>query len=364
MLDMKDSKEVLDGRVQINAVSDEALQAMVDFIYTEKIEIEDTEVIQDLLVLSNKYILDTLAEKMIPKFIENIDADNCIDAYFFGFLHEYESLKLAAFHTILSTRNKSGTEEKLDTFSKSYPKESENLKNKIKSFNSDEFGFNYFSKKQLGYKNCVEAFFFGLTECDDHDLVTRAKIVIAHNWKKIQTEESRLKLISEIRPKYYHEVLKKEFDEKFREYHFKPNEFDKDALQHPMICIIKGRLGNERNDYISRASRIRTELELLRRIKNSKHVMKVSPELGDIIGVETATIGELERLFKTYLEKNNIGERKRNNFLGAGIMSFKINEDKLDELWPVWGFAPDDKLAKHLLILSDSEMAHFGPDSS
>ena len=131
-----------------------------------------------------------------------------------------------------------------------------------------------------------------------------------------------------------------------------------------MICIIKGRLGNERNDYISRASRIRTELELLRRIKNSKHVMKVSPELGDIIGVETATIGELERLFKTYLEKNNIGERKRNNFLGAGIMSFKINEDKLDELWPVWGFAPDDKLAKHLLILSDSEMAHFGPDSS
>ena len=103
------------------------------------------------------------------------------------------------------------------------------IENSLPFSPTHEFGFNYFSKKQLGYKNCVEAFFFGLTEGDDHDLVTRAKIVIAHNWKKIQTEELRLKLISEIRPKYYHEVFKKEFDEKFREYHFKPNEFDKDA---------------------------------------------------------------------------------------------------------------------------------------
>ena len=60
MLDMKDSKEVLEGRVQINDVSDEALQAMVDFIYTTEIHLEDTEVVQDLLLLSNKYNLNYL----------------------------------------------------------------------------------------------------------------------------------------------------------------------------------------------------------------------------------------------------------------------------------------------------------------
>ena len=129
MFDMKDSKEVLEGRVQINDVSDEALQAMVDFIYTKEIQLEDTEVVQDLLVLSNKYNLNYLAEKMIPKFIQNIEVDNCVDSYFFGFMHEYESIKLVAFQTILSVRNRPETEEKLKRFCKSFPKEYDNLKN-------------------------------------------------------------------------------------------------------------------------------------------------------------------------------------------------------------------------------------------
>ena len=200
MLDMKDSKEVLEGRVQINDVSDEALQAMVDFIHTQEIQLEDTEVVQDLLVLSNKYNLNSLSEKMLPKFIQNIEVDNCVDSYFFGFMHEYESIKLVAFHTILSVRNRPETEEKLKRFSKSFPKEYDNLRNKIQNFDysdDDDFGLNYFSKKELGYKNCIEAYFFG--EFYKCDYVThKAENVIVLHWEKIQTEKLRLKPISEI----------------------------------------------------------------------------------------------------------------------------------------------------------------------
>ena len=55
MLDMQDSKEVLTGRVQINDASDEALEMMVSYIYNTDIQIQDEDIYQDLLVLSNKY---------------------------------------------------------------------------------------------------------------------------------------------------------------------------------------------------------------------------------------------------------------------------------------------------------------------
>ena len=90
MLDMQDSKEVLTGRVQINDASDEALEMMVSYIYNTDIQIQDEDIYQDLLVLSNKYNLKKLADNILPKFMANIDVDNCIDAYVVGFQHEYE----------------------------------------------------------------------------------------------------------------------------------------------------------------------------------------------------------------------------------------------------------------------------------
>ena len=78
-------------------------------------------------------------------------------------------------------------------------------------------------------------------------------------------------------------------------------------------------------------------------------VMKVSPELGgSIIKADTPSIGEVYELFQSYLKKHKIGETKFG-------WRFKINEIKLDKLWPVWGFTPEDKLAKHLSVLSDSD---------
>ena len=357
MFDMKDSKEVLEGSVQINDVSDEALQAMVDFIYTQEnrpmkeIQLEDTEVVQDLLVLSNKYNLNYLSEKMIPKFIPNIEVDNCVDSYFFGFMHEYESIKLVAFHTILSVRNRPETEEKLKRFSKSFPKEYDNLKNKIQNFDyseNDDFGLNYFSKKQLGYKNCVEAFFFGeFYKCDF--LALKAKIVVAHHWERIQTEKLRLKPISEIFSPFLM-WFKKDFEKQIQDYRFTPNEVDKDDLQLPLIKTIKG--GNNF-----------TERKQIRCALANKRVMKVSPELRQIIGVETATIGELVQLFWTYMKKHKIAknaytEHKTRIF---NMLRPKINKVLLDRLWSLWGFSPDDKLAKYL---SDADMAHFGNDSN
>ena len=354
MFDMKDSKEVSEGRVQINDVSDEALQAMVDFIHTQEIQLEDTEVVQDLLVLSNKYNLNSLSEKMLPKFIQNIEVDNCVDSYFFGFMHEYESIKLVAFHTILSVRYRPETEEKLKRFSKSFPKEYDDLRNKIQNFDysddHDDFGLNYFSKKQLGYKNCVEAFFFGeFYKCDY--LALKAKIVIAHHWERIQTEKLRLKPIIEIENEGNHLPwwLKEEIEKNFQEYRFTPNEVDKDDLELPLIQIIKG------GDY--------TNYKQICCALDSKRVMKVSPELGQLINVETATIGELVQLFWTYMKKHKIAENAYTEHKTRifNMLRPKINKVLLDRLWSLWGFSPDDKLAKYL---SDADMAHFGNDSN
>ena len=98
MLEMKDSKEVADGRMEIPDVSDEALEAMVNFIYSEKLD--NDVVCQDLLVLANKYNLELLVKNILPEIISNLDVDNCIEAYAFGIVHKYKNLKISAFNII------------------------------------------------------------------------------------------------------------------------------------------------------------------------------------------------------------------------------------------------------------------------
>ena len=56
MLEMKESKEVSNGRIEIIDVSDQALEAMVNFMYTNDIQ-ENEDVYEDLLILANKYDL-------------------------------------------------------------------------------------------------------------------------------------------------------------------------------------------------------------------------------------------------------------------------------------------------------------------
>ena len=133
MLKMKESKEVSNGCIEIIDVSDQALEAMVKFIYANYIQ-ENEDVCQDLLILANKYDLKNLAEKIIPKFIANLDVENCVEGYVFGFLHRHEKIQDAAYHIIIYEWDwlKKEKKEEIKMFSESYPKEFEDLMKKMK----------------------------------------------------------------------------------------------------------------------------------------------------------------------------------------------------------------------------------------
>ena len=138
MFEMKDSIEVSNGQIKIIDVSDEALEVMVQFIYSQILPSVEVDLYQDLLILSNKYDLKVLAKTVLPKFINMIDSDNCIDAYAFGIVHEYKKVKTAAFSIIVFKWDLLLKEKSiLKTFSKSHPKEHKSLAKKIAKFDYD-----------------------------------------------------------------------------------------------------------------------------------------------------------------------------------------------------------------------------------
>ena len=132
MLKMKESKEVSNGCIEIIDVSDQALEAMVKFIYANYIQ-EDEDVCQDLLILANKYDLKNLADKIIPEFVAKLDVDNCVEGYVFGFLHRHEKIHEAAYHIVISEWEwlQKEKKEELQKFSELYPKEFKDLREKI-----------------------------------------------------------------------------------------------------------------------------------------------------------------------------------------------------------------------------------------
>ena len=92
----------------------------------------DDEICQELLILANKYNVRKLAEKLLPQFIEKINTTNCIEAYVFGFTHEFEKVKSTAFNFIIFHWDQLQAEEsKLKNLSKYFPKEYEFLKNSV-----------------------------------------------------------------------------------------------------------------------------------------------------------------------------------------------------------------------------------------
>ena len=194
MFEMNDSKEVLGGRIEIGDTSDKALETMVQFMYNQDDEPKDENLFEDLLVLSNKYNLKDLAENIIPKFIANVDVNNCIEAYVFGFLHEFKIIKEMAFNIIVFIWERLQKDEssKLKQFFENYPKEYENLGNEIKNFN---YSSRSMPVSVLHINNCIEAFSFGLQQ--EHENVKLSAFdFIRANWKLIQKEESSRLLLS------------------------------------------------------------------------------------------------------------------------------------------------------------------------
>ena len=253
MFDMKDSKEVVEGRIEIPNVSDEALQAMVNFIYSEKLD--DDVVCQDLLVLANKYNLEILVKNILPEIISNVDVDNCLEAYAFGIVHKYDNLKISAFSVIAFNWEilQHDGEMKLKTLEKEHPKEYETLMMEMKNLGSSPS-----CSLEVNFANCIDAYVFGLKYA--------AFVIIKEHFCKIQTSkfELRLKKMAENYPNE-HKTLKRKIDQ---------------------LTYLKVKYG------------LQCRLELSRKLENNqkdveifKELMtyKLSPELCDIVGMEIST---------------------------------------------------------------------------
>ena len=59
--EMKESKEVQEGRMKIPNISDETLEMLVTFMYTQNIEDENVSI--DLLVLADQYDIEFLRKR-------------------------------------------------------------------------------------------------------------------------------------------------------------------------------------------------------------------------------------------------------------------------------------------------------------
>ena len=296
MFDMKDSKEVLEGRIEIKDTSNKALETMVQFMYNQDELIVDKNLFEDLLVLSNKYSLKVLAENIIPKFIANVDVNNCIQAYVFGFLHEYEKIKEVAFNIIIFIWDRLQKDEssQLTQLSKYYPREYENLCNKIKNFSS-------YSPDVLHINNCIEAFTFAFQQ-EYENLKRSAFNFIRSNWKWIQTEESRLnKLSSIVGPNGYLNLLVK---------------FGKPLLFPP-----------------------------------GERPMKISPELADVIGLVRATRTECVKLLWAYIKEKNLQDpENKQYFIPDSKMAKVFGANKMK------GFSMARHIGRHLSHISDFDL--------
>ena len=130
--EMKDSKEVQEGQMKIPDISDKSLEIMVTFLYTHDINDEDvcTNCI-DLLVLADQYDIETLRKIGVPKIIQKIDQDNCLDVFICAKLHKYEDVEIEAFEVIFTNMEFLLERSRLKNLIKEYPEEMANLMFKV-----------------------------------------------------------------------------------------------------------------------------------------------------------------------------------------------------------------------------------------
>ena len=78
--------------------STEALQAMIKYLYTDNLD--GNAINEDLMNLADKYGLSQMKQLCLPFFVKKVRGDNCLKAYIYGHLHDYEPLKAKAFAAI------------------------------------------------------------------------------------------------------------------------------------------------------------------------------------------------------------------------------------------------------------------------
>ena len=82
----------------------EALKAMVKYLYTDNLD--NAIVNEDVMNLADKYELSQMKELCLPAFVEKVNGENCLKAYIYGHLNNYEPLKNAAFNTMVENWSK------------------------------------------------------------------------------------------------------------------------------------------------------------------------------------------------------------------------------------------------------------------
>ena len=297
MFEMKDTIEVSNGHMNIPDASEKALNAMVEFLYTNEYPEDiyevsqkddvgdqvDCEILQELLVLSNKYDLKCLSKILLPSFIKRIDGDNCIEAYAFGIVHEYEKLKTAAFSIIVFNWDLLLEEKsRLKTFSKFHPKECKSLRKEIAEFDYDGCKENSVNSDyednsdddedtddevSIDINNCIDAYAYGFRKNHENLKMSAFDLIRYNNRSQI--------------------LLKKM------------------SVTHP----------KEHNDYQNQnkaKSETESKTEAMPDFYQTKNI---SPELAAIIGKKKASLAECQRGLFIYLKKNNLQDPENEHFI-------------------------------------------------
>jgi len=94
----------LENRVEINDISPDIFEALLRFIYTDRVNFAQLDV-QDLLVAANKYMIPLLKLECQKNLSERLTTRNCVEMLALADLHNCVHLKRSAANFILHNRD-------------------------------------------------------------------------------------------------------------------------------------------------------------------------------------------------------------------------------------------------------------------
>ena len=93
MFDHPDLKENQLNRVDIEDVKPEVFQALLRFIYTDRVDLKDVETSKDLLIAANRYLLQLLKFRCEKVLIQRLTTANCSEMLLLADTHNAPHLK-------------------------------------------------------------------------------------------------------------------------------------------------------------------------------------------------------------------------------------------------------------------------------
>jgi len=92
-------KESVENRVEIDDIAPDIFEALLRFIYTDRVDLAQVDV-QDLLVAANKYMIPLLKLECQKFLTERLTTENCVGMLALADLHNCVHLKRSALHFI------------------------------------------------------------------------------------------------------------------------------------------------------------------------------------------------------------------------------------------------------------------------